>query len=285
MNALNEAALIAPLGLTARQRARGQVRAQFARAGARTEAQSTFQTGGLRLKFPHSGPECEAVIINTGGGMAGGDHALIEMAAGPGAHALVATQAAEKVYRADGAPTHVDVRLEVGAGASLVWAPQETLMFEGADLRRRLEADVAEDASLLIVESAVFGRLAHGETHVDAAFRDDWRIRRAGRLVFADIVRLEHAAAMLDRPALGGGARAVATLLLVAPDSAARLDALRALFEAEREAEGPWLEAGASALDGFLVARLLSPAPHRLRAALTAAMALLRGREAPRVWT
>jgi urease accessory protein len=244
-----------------------------------------FETGGMRLRFPHSGDICEAVILNTGGGMAGGDQARFAFAGGPSSQAIVTTQAAEKIYRADGAATEVSVTLSVAAGASLTWAPQETVLFQGADLRRRLEAEVAADASLMIVESTVFGRLAHGEISIDAAFRDDWRIRRAGKLIFAEAVRLENAGRELDRPAVGAGARATATLLWVAPDASNHLERLRELFEREMQAEGAPLEAGAGALDGFVIARLLSPAPQRLRGALVAAMRLARGREAPRVWT
>ena len=272
-------------GAVDRQRARGEVRARFARAGGRTEAESVFETGGLRLRFPRAGVECEAVLVNTGGGMAGGDRARIDLALARGARVLATTQAAEKIYRADGANVDVTVRLAVDAGASLVWAPQETLLFDRARLSRRLEADVAADAELLILEATIFGRLAHGEMRIDAAFHDDWRIRRGSRLIFAEAVRLENAGAMLDRAAVGRGARAIATLLYVAPEAPARLDGLRAALDGVAEAPGESLEAAAGAVDGALVARALSTSPVRLRAALVAAMRALRGREAPRVWS
>ncbi len=268
-----------------RQRADAAVSAAFACAGPRTEAARAFETGGLRLRFPRCGPECEAVVINTGGGMAGGDRARLHFGVASGARALVTTQAAEKIYRADGAPTVTSVRLEVGSGASLVWAPQETLLFDGAEFERRLEAAVAADGALMIVEATVFGRLAHGETRIAASFRDDWRVRRGGRLVFAEALRIADAGQRLDRPAVGAGARAVASLLWVALDAAARLDDLRTALDAVAAEPGERLEAGASALDGFLVARLLSPSPPRLRAGLVAAMRALGGREAPRVWS
>jgi urease accessory protein len=266
-------------------RARGEVRAVFARAGARTEAARAFETGGLRLRFPRAGAECEAVLVNTGGGMAGGDHARIDIALQPGAQVLATTQAAEKIYRADGSPTRVELRLDVGAGAALIWAPQETLLYDGSDMRRRLEADVDLDGSLMILEAAVFGRIAHGETRIDAAFRDDWRIRRGGKLMFAEALRLENAGATLDRPAVGAGARAIATLLWIDPAAPSRLEDLRAALDSVVEGEGERLEAGAGLVGGALVARLLSPAPHRLRQGVIAAMRTLRGREAPRVWS
>jgi urease accessory protein len=273
---------LAPAG--ARQRARGEIRVSFAPAGARTEAARLFETGGLRLRFPRAGAECEAVVVNTGGGMAGGDRARIDFALAPGARVIATTQAAEKIYRAEGAGAEVAVRLVVEAGAALVWAPQETLLFDRARLSRRLEADVAADASLLVVEASVFGRLAHGETRIDAALRDDWRIRREGRLIFAEAVRLENAAATLDRPAVGRGARAIATLLLVDPLAPTRLDELRAALDAVVANPGELLEAGAGVVDGALIARALSSSPARLRAAIVSAMRVLRGREAPRVW-
>jgi urease accessory protein len=268
----------------ARQRARGEVRAAFARAGARTEAARVFETGGLRLRFPRAGDECEAVVVNTGGGMAGGDLARIDLAAGPGARVFATTQAAEKVYRADGAPCRIETRLGVEAGGALCWAPQETLLYDGARLERRLAADVAADGSLLLIEAAVFGRLAHGETSVAAHLLDRWRVRRAGRLVFAEALRLDDAAIDLDRRAVGGGARAIAALLYLAPDAPDRLAGLREALAAQADAGGG-LDAGASAFDGLLVARAVARAPEALRTAVEAALRALSGRGRPRVWT
>ena len=269
----------------ARQRARGEARVRFARAGARSEAERVYETGGLRLRFPRSDAECEAVLVNTGGGMAGGDRATIEVAVGPRARALVTTQAAEKIYRSEGEPVRVETRLVVEPGGALVWAPQETLLFNQAALERRFDAEVAGDASLTIFESVVFGRLASGETDVAARLFDRWRVRRAGRLVFAEALHLADAAAALDRPAVGAGARAIATILCVAPDAEAQAPNLRAALEAVAAEPGEKLDLGASGFDGMTVARVVSPSPSRLRAALIAAMLALRGREAPRVWS
>lgn len=284
---MNEWTLIpaaASAGAAFRQRARGEVRAVFAQAGQRSEAARVFETGGLRLRFPRAGAECEAVIVNTGGGMAGGDQARIDLTVGSGARAVVTTQSAEKIYRCDDDPVRVETRLRVESGGALAWTPQETLLFENAALERSLEAEVAPDASLLLIEAVVFGRLAHGETQIAARFRDRWRVRRGGRLVFAEETRLENAGAALDRPAVGRGARAIAAILCVAPNAEAQLPALRAALDEAGAQEGEQLDAGASAFDGLLVARLACASPSRLRAALIGAMFALRGRQAPRVW-
>ena len=157
-------------------------------------------------------------------------------------------------------------------------------MFEGARLERRLEAEVDERATLTIFEGVLFGRLAHGETRVAASFADRWRLKRGGRLVFAEAFRIDNAGATLDRPAVGGGARALATLVRIGPDAADARDPLRAALAEVEAGEGPRFEAGASLVDGVLVARLASPSPQRLREGLFAAWRALAGQEAPRVW-
>ena len=270
----------APLGPGARQRAQAEARATFARFGARTEPQRLFETGGLRWRFPRARAACEAVIVNVGGGVAGGDSYRIALTLADKAEVEATTPAAEKIYRSDGAAARIATELALAPQARLFWLPQETLLFDGARLERRLTIDMAGDASLLAVESLVFGRLAMGESRIDASLRDSWRVSRDGRLVFADETRLAEAGATLDRRAVGAGARALATVLAAAPKIEARLPELRAALDASSVA----VEAGASFFDGLLVARLVSASPGRLRMAVIAAIVALAGRRPPRLW-
>ena len=275
-----------PEQLFAANRANGKLDAAFGRTGARTELRHLFETGGYRLRLPRSrGPSCEAVMVNTGGGMAGGDHARCTFAVEPGASVTLTTTAAEKIYGSPMATdaavgTRIDVGLTVAPGASLEWLPQETILFDRAQLDRRLSATLEPDGRLLMAEMLVFGRLAMGETLRHGLLRDRWRIRRGGRLVLAEELLLRgQPADLLDRPALGGGARASATVLLVAPEAEQEIDAARlALAGAE-------VTAGASAWDGLMVARATSPSPERLRAAIVALLSSLRGRALPRLWS
>ncbi len=265
---------------SARQRARGEARASFQRTGGRTEPERLFETGGLRWRFPRSKGSCEAVIVNTGGGVAGGDVFSVELALNEGAEVTTTTPAAEKIYRSDGPAARLETHLSLAAGARLLWLPQETLLFDSARLERKLSVDMAADAELLLIESFVFGRIAMGETAIDARLKDSWRVRRDGKLVFADETRLDHAAAALDRIAVGAGARAVATIVAAAPNAEARLPDLRAALEAE----GEGVEAGASAFDGLVVVRLVSPSPGRLRGKVIASILALGGGKPPRLW-
>jgi urease accessory protein len=262
-----------------RQRARAEARASFSRVGARTEPERLFETGGLRWRFPRSSNPCEAAMVNTGGGVAGGDSYSVSLTLGEGAEVELTTPSAERIYRSDGSAATITTRLALAPGARLFWLPQETLMFEGARLERRLDVDTSGEAAFIVAETLVFGRLAMGESRIDASLKDSWRVRRDGRLVFADETRLEHAGATLERKAVGAGARALSTIVASAPDVEARLPDLRAALDAA----GSDIESGASAFDRLIVVRLLGPSSDRLRAALIASIVALGGRK-PRLW-
>ena len=161
------------------------------------------------------------MLVNTAGGIAGGDRFDIDIAAGEGARLAVTTAAAEKVYRAHGPAAEVNIALKAAAGAHLAWLPQETILFDRARVSRRIDIDLAEGASLLLCEIVVFGRTAMGERMLHGEFVDRWRLRRGGRLVFAETVRLDgDIGAKLARPAVANGGVAIGTALIVPGDEA-----------------------------------------------------------------
>jgi urease accessory protein len=262
-----------------RQRARAEARGSFARVGERTEPARLFETGGLRWRFPRSSNPCEAAIVNTGGGVAGGDSYSVNLTLSEGAEVEATTPSAERIYRSHGPAAGIATRLTLKPHARLFWLPQETLMFDGARLERRLEVETSGEAAFIVAETLVFGRLAMGESQINATLRDSWRVRRDGRIVFADETRLEHAGANLERKAVGAGARALSTIVASAPDIEARLPDLRAALKAA----GSGVESGASAFDRLIVVRLLGASFDRLRTALVAALVVLGGRK-PRLW-
>lgn len=265
--------------LPAPQRARGVGRLTVRHKDGATRLVELFQEGSAKLRLPRVRADAtEAVMINSGGGMTGGDRFSWAVDVGDDAAAVLTTQACEKVYRASEGEARVAARLTVGAGARLDWLPQETILFDRSALSRTIEADVAADGRLLLAEAVVLGRRAMGETLSRAAFHDRWRIRRDGRLLFADDLKLNgDIPALAAAPPLFGGAGAFATLLLVAPDAQASLHAVRAVLGAL---------GGASAFDGKLVARIAAPDGLTLRRALLPAIAVLGGgRPAPSVWT
>ena len=262
----------------ARIRANAGARLSFAAGEPVSRLRSLTEWGGVRVKFPAPADRAEAVLINTGGGIAGGDELQIEVALAAGAALTVTTQSAERIYRSLGDPARIATRLDVAAGADLAFVPQETILFSHARLARTIDAGVAPDARLLLAEMTVFGRAAMGERVTEGSLRDRWRIRRGGRLVYADDVQIEgNITAHLERATIGHGAGGVATLLYVAPDAADRLEDVRACLAASA------CRAAASTWNGLLSVRALGT-PQSVRHSVAAAISTLSRRALPRVW-
>ncbi|WP_315728342.1 MULTISPECIES: urease accessory protein UreD [unclassified Bradyrhizobium] len=260
-------------------RARGAVRFDVRLQDGVTRRGRLHESGSLRVRFPS--PEdngLSAMFVNTAGGIAGGDRFAIEIAAGEGARLTLTTAAAEKVYRAPGRPAELDISLKVDARAHLSWLPQETILFDRARMTRRIDIDMDESASLLLCEIVVFGRTAMGEQMREGAFVDRWRLRRGGKLVFAETVRLEGAiGGKLAQAAVAKGGAAIGTALIVPGDTA--------LVERIRESASSFGgEVGLSAWNGFAIARFCAQDTARLRADMMAVLGCASDVPLPRLW-
>jgi urease accessory protein len=264
------------------QRATGSLRVAVKRRGSASVLADLRQDGCLKARFPRPVDWLEAVTLNSSGGVAGGDRLDWSYSVAAGASATFASQAAERFYRALPAdpPAHLRTYLEIGAGAAAEWLPQESILFDRAALDRVLDVAMAADGWFLGVESLVFGRAASGERVGAARLADTIRIRRDGRLILHDAIRLTgDVASVLACPATAHGGAATATLVHVAPGAETRLDAFRAAVA------GTPAEIGASAWDGMLVGRIVARDGAALRATVIAGLACLRaGRALPRVW-
>ena len=263
----------------AANRARGAVSFEVRLSDGVTRRGPLHESGSLRVRFPS--PEDEglsAVFVNTAGGVAGGDRFDIEIAAQEGAHMTLTTAAAEKIYRATGEPAKLNISLKAADGAHLAWLPQETILFDRARLTRRIDIELAAAASLLLCEIVVFGRAAMGETLQQGEFVDRWRVRRGGRLVFAETVRLSgDIAGKLAKPAIAKGGAAIGTALIVPGD-----EALVEWVRATSDSFGG--EVGISAWNGFAMARFCAQDAARLRADMMAVLRRASSRALPRLW-
>ncbi|MDN3276293.1 urease accessory protein UreD [Frankia sp. RB7] len=259
-------------------RARGAVRFDVHARDGVTRRGVLHESGSLRVRFPS--PEDDGlsgVFVNTAGGVAGGDRFDIEISAADAARLTLTTAAAEKVYRAPGAAAQLNISLRVAAGAHLGWLPQETILFDRARVHRRFDIELDDAASLLLCEIVVFGRTAMGERVEQGEFVDRWRLRRGGRLVFAETVRLDgNIGAKLARSAVAKAGAAIGTALIV-PGDEALVDRLR---EASESFAG---EVGISAWNGFAMARFCAQDAARLRADMMAVLART-GAALPRLW-
>ncbi|MCB1489111.1 MAG: urease accessory protein UreD [Bauldia sp.] len=263
------------------QRVRGEARVTIRREGAHNRLDGLRQSGSAKVRLPRVAATAplEAIFLNTAGGVTGGDRLSYSVAVADSAAAVVSSQAAERAYRSPRDVARLDTRLEVAPHGRLEWIPQETILFERSALHRRLEAAVAGSATLLAAEAILLGRAAMGEELRDIEFRDVWRIRRDGVPVFAEGTRLDgDTVSTMAGKAIGGSANAFATVVLVSPGA-------EALLERAREAlSGDACEAGVSAWNGMLVARMLARGGQGLRVALTGLLETLRGMAMPRVW-
>lgn len=265
------------------QRTFGALRLSYRRRGPRSLLAGAYRAGASRILEPAgSAPVAEGVLINTAGGIAGGDRFEVALDVGEAASALLTTQACEKVYRAaaDDPDAAVETRATLGAGAALAWLPQPTILFDGARLTRRIAIDMDATARCLALESVILGRQAMGETVERLSFLDGWRIRRGGRLVFADATRLRGAVPPATAgPATLAGARAFALLVCVDPDPDRFLGPVRdALSHAP--ASG-----GASAWNGLLAVRLVAADGRALAESLRTVVPVLHPGGVPRMWT
>lgn len=263
----------------AANRAIGAVKFDVHVQDGKTRRRELHEAGSLRVRFPS--PEQQglsAVFVNTAGGIAGGDVFDIDITTREGAQLTVTTAAAEKIYRSHGPDSQVNIWLKAEAGSRLAWLPQETILFDQVRASRRLDIDLAGDASLLLCETVVFGRTAMDETIARGRFTDRWRMRRDGKLVFADTVKLDgDIAAKLGSKAIANGGVAIGTAL-VAPGDEALVERVRGIAHAFKT------EVGISAWNGFALARFCAQDAAQLRSDMIAVLSCISPLALPRLW-
>jgi urease accessory protein len=263
----------------AANRAQGAVKFDVKFQDGVTRRGRLHESGSLRVRFPS--PEADGlsgVFVNTAGGIAGGDRFDIDISTGEASRLTLTTAAAEKVYRAAGPAAQLNIALKAEARSHLAWLPQETILFDRARIVRRIDIDLAEDASLLLCEIVVFGRSAMGEKMLHGEFVDRWRLRRGGRLVFAETIRLDgDIGEKLKHPAIAKGGVAIGTALIVPGDDAV----VERIREASQSFGG---EVGISCWNGFAMARFCAQDAARLRADMIAVLGRASGAALPRLW-
>jgi urease accessory protein len=267
------------LSAIAPQRAKGTARLATKSLDGRTRIDVFYQEGSGKIRIPESfDGNMEAVLINTSGGLTGGDRIDWGVDAGASTKVTITTQACERIYKSSGGDAQVVARLSAGSGSRLHWLPQETILFDQGALSRTLDADLAEDAELIALEAILLGRKAMGEIVAEGSLRDRWRVRRDGKLIHAEDLHLSgEIDRIARRPGTLAGNLAFATLLYVGERSEALMAKLHALL-------GDKL-AGSSQWKGKLVVRMAADDGFTLRKILVPTISLLRnGEPPPKVW-
>ncbi|MBI1285866.1 MAG: urease accessory protein [Thiobacillus sp.] len=263
------------------QRTTGSLRLAFAARDGLTTARVLYQEAALKVRLPKvRGIPPEAVMINTAGGLTGGDSVSVSVDMDAGASAVVTGQACEKIYKSSGGAARISTALTLASGAALSWLVQPTIMFDHARMHRSMQVDMAADATLLALESIVFGRTAMDEAVNVGFVADTWRIRRAGRLIYADTFRVDgDVAGAVANPAVLAGNKAMATMIYVGPDAESRRDDMRAIIT-----ETGLDLAAVSAWDGMMITRLAACDGYTLAQNLVAVLTRFRRAAVPRVW-
>jgi urease accessory protein len=262
------------------QRAKGTAHLATKLSAGKTRLDTFYQEGCAKFRMPESfDGSMEAVMINTSGGLTGGDRLNWQINAAAGTSLTVTTQACERIYRSSGDVAGVANRLTVGKGARLHWLPQETILFDQSALDRSLEIDLADGAELVALEAVLLGRKAMGESFREGTFRDRWRVRQSGKLFHAENLVFEGPVGEIAATSASlASSSAFATLLYIGPLAESLIDPLRALI-GERLA-------GASQWDGKLVVRMVATDGFELRKLLIPVISLLRnGLAPPKVWS
>jgi urease accessory protein len=228
-----------------------------------------YQRDPLRVLFPApaAGDPLLAVLLTTSGGLVGGDRLDIAVRVGAGAVAHLTAAAAEKIYRSKGPTTAIRQSLCLGSGAVLEFLPPETILFDGARLRRETAIELAPGAAFLGGDIVVFGRRARGEQFTRGFLREVWEVRREGRLVWGDALHLEDdIPAIIADPACFDGAAAFASMILAAAgrDPSPLVESAREV-QAAGACDG--LRAGVTAVAGLVIARWLAADAALLRRA------------------
>jgi len=247
------------------QRSDGFARLILAGSAHGTRIVDIFQRSPIRIMFPgiRGAPVEEAVVVNTAGGIAGGDRLEFAVTVLANASVTVTSQAAERVYRALSEPALIETRLRIGKATKLAWLPQETIVFNGGRMRRNTEIEISAGAELLALEWLVLGRAAHGEEIVGGQITDGWQVRLDGRLIWADRFRVtDEVFPRLRSRALLADFKAIGTLIYFGPDAEARVQLLRDLAPELR------CHCLTTAVSGLVIARLAARAAAELKSGL-----------------
>jgi urease accessory protein len=247
------------------QRAEGSGRIVLSGSEEGTRIIDVFQRAPIRIMFPRTAGSAveEAVFVNTAGGIAGGDRLETDVTALGNASIAVTSQAAEKVYRALDETARITTRLKAYEVAKLAWLPQETILFDRGRLRRETEIELSSTAELLALEWFGLGRVAHGEDMIGGHITDSWRVKKDGRLIWADSFRVtDEIFPHLHRKALLSNCRAIGTLIYFGPALDARLEFLR---DVARSLECP---CAATSVAGLIIVRFAAKVFYDLRLAL-----------------
>ncbi|WP_243708322.1 urease accessory protein UreD [Actinomadura sp. GC306] len=224
----------------------------FGTSGGRTELTSQFQKAPLHITrplYPDSALSGMPYVMfmSSGGGVLQGDRYRIELDCGPGTSVHFGTQTATRLYRMEHNYATQVVELSAGPGSYVEYLPQTTIPFGDSRFYQRTSVTAAPDATVVLGEKLMAGRLARDERHAYTAYCADLEVQNTeGGLLFADPVRLVPEEHDVTGPAVMGDYGLMASIYVVTGAKPPQ-DVADVMHETIR---GTGLRGGASLLPG-----------------------------------
>jgi urease accessory protein len=204
-------------------------------------------------------------IVNSSGGILGGDvlDACIELDAG--AAVMLRQQAATKVYRSASGPARSCCDFVLGEGAWLDYFPDEIIPFAGSQYVQTTRVALARHAVMLFAEIVTAGRLARGERFAFKRLTLDVQCAAGDAQLLRDRAEIEPLRQQLDNPAILGGSTLWGAfyLLTTAPVDATLVEDIDEILGATGDGAG-----GASAAPSGIVGRVVGTSLDAVRDAL-----------------
>ena len=243
-----------------------------------SKIKSLFQQGSTRVLFPRRAKGLECIMINTSGGLTGGDKLSNSIICEGHSHLTISTQGCERIYKSgDGTAAMVENIVTVKNSSRVYWLPQETIIFDQGRIKRHLKVELSSEAEALIVEPVIFGRLAMGETSISGHFEDKIEIHVDGKIAYLDKTRLTgEISKTLKRPAVSNGSTATAILIFKSETAKSFLNFVREQVNAQ---------SGVSLINtNFMVARFVAPTGYELRKMLVPVINKITDENLPKTW-
>lgn len=260
------------------QRSRGSARLKVKQHNEQTKVAHLYQEGCAKLRLPTARTNAlQAVMINSSGGLTGGDALNWAFELENNTALTVTTQACERVYAASSDVARTTIKIDVAKDAKLAWLPQETILFDNGAYARQIEISLEKNSELFMVEPVVFGRKAMNETVQKGTFQDRWRIRQDGEIIHAEDAFFDgNIKRKLDNLAVANTDVAIATILLIAPRAEALVAEARTILSGL---------GGVSFWNGKLLARVVCKDSYHLREKLIPLISLMNKDAAmPKIW-